>query len=76
MLSGQNNLIVKIIKSILYIALMILMVWVTPKIKDLDCKWISMFASSIVMIIMIISIILLTKCWDDTDEPIDPYGDL
>lgn len=55
---------------------MALMFWVTPKIKDLDCKWISMFASSVVMIILIISIILLTKCWDDTDEPIDPYGDL
>ena len=72
----KNNLIFKIIKSAFYIIIMAVLFYISPKIQDIDNKLIFMFASSITMIIIIISVIMLAKCWDDTDEPIDPYGDL
>jgi hypothetical protein len=55
---------------------MAVLFYISPKIQDIDNKLIFMFASSITTIIIIISVIMLAKCWDDTDEPIDPYGDL
>ena len=72
MLSGKNTSKDKIVKSVLYIAIALLLSYVSPKLQQLDNKLIVMFASSASMIIICACAILLIKCWDDSTESEDP----